>query len=206
VMGPASVANCPAPAASAIARAPNADALAGGLVPSNTVQSGLAACIASRSPKLQLSPDKIGHLLTSGRNYMAAGHLAEARSVFRRAAEACDAYAAFALGATYDPTLLQKLGVRARASLQPDLANARTWYEKAKKLGSAEAADQLELLATLENVAPVAKPLANAPDAVATSTGTASLAPSSSAVRRHQHKAAHSEMGLIPWLDLFGRF
>jgi TPR repeat protein len=206
VIGPASVANCPAPAASTIARAPNADGLAGGSVPSNTASSGMAACIASRSPKLQLSPDKIAHLLTSGRNYMAAGHLAEARSVFRRAAEACDAYAAFALGATYDPTLLQKLGVRAQASLAPDLANARTWYEKAKKLGSAEASDQLELLATLENVAPVAKPLANAPDAVATPTGTASLAPSSSVLHRHQHKAAHSEMGLIPWLDLFGRF
>jgi TPR repeat protein len=160
----------------------------------------------SRPAKFQLSPDKIAQLLTSGRNHIADGRIAEARTVFRRAAEACDAYAAFALGATYDPTLLQKLGVRTRA-LAPDLANARTWYEKAKKLGSAEASDQLELLANLGNLGPSAKAFANTSVGVAASSGTAPTVPlNGTQTRRHQQKAARSDAGLIPWLDLFGRF
>jgi TPR repeat protein len=63
--------------------------------------------------------------------------------VFQRAAEACDVRAAFALGASYDPIMLQKLGV---ALLDPDVAAARAWYEKAKELGSSEASQELELL------------------------------------------------------------
>jgi hypothetical protein len=53
-------------------------------------------------------------------------------SDFFLTAEACDTDAAFALAATYDPTMLRKLGSRA---LAPDIAMARAWYEKSGEVG-----------------------------------------------------------------------
>ena len=59
-----------------------------------------------------------------------------ARIVFLRAAEAGDPNAAVALGATYDPTVLARLGVVGMAA---DVEKARSWYQKAESLGSPEA-------------------------------------------------------------------
>jgi TPR repeat protein len=73
------------------------------------------------------------------------GDLAAARLVLRRAANAGDAHAAMRLAGTYDPVILEKLGVH---GFVPDVAMARVWYEKAKKFGSAEAPQRLELLAS----------------------------------------------------------
>ena len=75
---------------------------------------------------------------------MGAGDVITARIAFQRAAEAGDAQAAVALGATYDPTVLSKLGV---VGISADIAKARSWYEKAEKLGSPDATQRLELLA-----------------------------------------------------------
>ena len=47
------------------------------------------------------------------------------------------------LAGTYDPTVLDL--IRA-IGVVPDIAKARLWYEKAKNLGSPEAARRLELL------------------------------------------------------------
>jgi TPR repeat protein len=74
---------------------------------------------------------------------MAEGRVSAARLMFQRAAEACDVGAAFALGASYDPIMLQKLGV---ALLDPNVPAARSWYERAKELGSPEASQELEVL------------------------------------------------------------
>jgi TPR repeat protein len=49
-----------------------------------------------------------------------------------------------ALGATYDPTVLAKLGV---AGLGADVEKARTWYQRAESLGSTEATRRLAILA-----------------------------------------------------------
>ena len=83
---------------------------------SNAEPSALADCLASRPAKLRLSADKVARLLATGRTHMAGGRITDARIVFKRAADACDAYAAFALGASYDPTLLQKLGLSSPTS------------------------------------------------------------------------------------------
>ena len=72
------------------------------------------------------------------------GDVVTARTAFQRAAEAGDAKAAVALGATYDPTVLAKLGV---VGISADVAKARSWYQKAEKLGSPDARQRLELLA-----------------------------------------------------------
>ena len=49
------------------------------------------------------------------------------------------------LAGTYDPIVLEKLGIQGFAS---DIAAARTWYERAKEFGSAEAMRRLEMLAS----------------------------------------------------------
>jgi hypothetical protein len=105
--------------------------------------ASLAACLAARPASLRLAREETARLLKRGEEFMGEGRVSAARLVFQRAAEACDVRAAFALGASYDPIMLQKLGV---ALLDPDIAAARAWYEKAKELGSSEASQELELL------------------------------------------------------------
>jgi hypothetical protein len=103
----------------------------------------LAACLAARPASLRLAHEETARLLKRGEEFMGEGRVSAARLMFQRAAEACDVRAAFALGASYDPIMLQKLGV---ALLDPDVAAARSWYQKAKELGSSEASQELELL------------------------------------------------------------
>lgn len=93
---------------------------------------------------LRLDPSEIASALRRADNLIASGDLAAARLVLRRAANAGDARAAMTLAGTYDPVILEKLGVH---GFVPDVAMARAWYEKAKKFGSAEAPQRLELLA-----------------------------------------------------------
>jgi len=63
--------------------------------------------------------------------------------LLERAAEAKSAPAALALARTYVP-LTDRSAVRPDAP--PDMAMARAWYEKAKDLGSTEAAQRLTQL------------------------------------------------------------
>jgi hypothetical protein len=89
--------------------------------------------------------DEIAPLLKRGNDLLSSGDFAAARLVLRRAAEAGDARAAFALASTYDPITLEKLHVH---GLSPDLDMARRWYETAKELGSQDASRRLEMLAS----------------------------------------------------------
>ena len=91
-----------------------------------------------------LAPDVIKLLTEQGEQYAAAGDFASARLQFQRAAEAGDAKAAEALGATYDPNVLAKLGVM---WIGADVEKARHWYQQAAHLGSPDAKQRLELLA-----------------------------------------------------------
>jgi TPR repeat protein len=84
-------------------------------------------------------------LLRRGEAFLATGDIAAARLVLQRAAEAGDARAALTLAETYDPIMLEKLGIQGLAS---DIAVARTWYERAKEFGSAEAMQRLGILAS----------------------------------------------------------
>jgi hypothetical protein len=93
----------------------------------------------------QLDPEGIAVLLKRGKDLIAAGDLAAARLVLKRAADANDVEATLALAATYDPYVLRELKVYSFAA---DTGMARAWYEKAKQLGSALALRRLEMLAT----------------------------------------------------------
>jgi hypothetical protein len=92
----------------------------------------------------QLDPEAVTDLVKRGQELIAAGKIPAARLVLMRAAEAGDAPAAMALGTTYDPIELEKLGFR---DADPDIAMARFWYQKAKELGSIDAPARLESLA-----------------------------------------------------------
>jgi hypothetical protein len=92
-----------------------------------------------------LDPDVIASLLKRADALIASGDVAAARLVLLRAADAGDARAAMTLAGTYDPAVLEKLDVH---GVVPNVAMARSWYEKAKKLGSAEAPQRLEMLAS----------------------------------------------------------
>ena len=99
---------------------------------------------ATSAPLRRLDHEEITFLLTRGAELLAAGELGPARLALRRAAEAGDPNAAFALATTYDPILL---GARRVIGVAPDIAMARDWYEKAKEFGSTDASSRLELLA-----------------------------------------------------------
>jgi len=91
-----------------------------------------------------LELEQIKLLMKQGEQFIAAGDMVTARLAFQRAAEAGDANAALALGRTYDPTVLVKFGV---VGISADVAEARSWYRNAEKLGSPEARQRLEVLA-----------------------------------------------------------
>jgi TPR repeat protein len=82
--------------------------------------------------------------MKQGEQFMAVGDVAAARIVFRRAAEAGDAAAALAMGTTYDPLILKRMGA---LGVTPDPYQARSWYERAKDFGSSEAPRRIEMLA-----------------------------------------------------------
>ena len=96
-------------------------------------------------PRRQKQPnsEELAVLLKRGKDFIATGDLAAARLVLRKAAEANNAEAALALGATYDPLVLRQLKVYGFTS---DAAMARSWYEKAAELGSSAASRRLEML------------------------------------------------------------
>ncbi|HEU5276952.1 MAG TPA: hypothetical protein VFU97_25065 [Xanthobacteraceae bacterium] len=98
----------------------------------------------ARRPAVKMDPEEVAVLLKQGEQFISTGDVVTARVLFERAAEAGNASGALALGATYDPAVLAKLGVR---GIAPDVAKARQWYERARDLGSAEARGRLETLA-----------------------------------------------------------
>jgi hypothetical protein len=92
-----------------------------------------------------LGPKEIAMLIRRGEQLLGTGDLSSARLLLRRAADARDARAAFALAGTYDPLVLSKLRVRGFA---PDASAARDWYQRAVELGSREAAARLDKLSS----------------------------------------------------------
>jgi hypothetical protein len=91
----------------------------------------------------QRDHEPIEHLIGRTEKLISQGYVEAARMLLQPAAEAGDARAALALGATYDPVMLGILQVRGVAA---DVWLARYWYEKASELGSQEAEKRLQLL------------------------------------------------------------
>jgi hypothetical protein len=104
------------------------------------------APISSPPDGHSLDHEQIAVLLRRGKDLIASGDIAAARLVLQRAADANDAQAALALGATYDPLVLRELKVYGPAA---DPAMARSWYEKARAFGSETATRRIEMLTTV---------------------------------------------------------
>ncbi len=105
-----------------------------------------AAPVQSAAPALvikQLDRDEVASLIKRGEDFIASGDVSSARLLLRRAAEAGAAQAALELGGTFDPNLVDKLGVKGLAA---DAAQAGLWYRRAEQFGSTEATRRLQQL------------------------------------------------------------
>jgi TPR repeat protein len=88
--------------------------------------------------------ERAQRFVQKGNEALAQGQVAPARLLFERAADLGLGEAAMALAETYDPAVL---GVRPHLrGVQPDLDQARRWYERARTLGVGGAAERLRRL------------------------------------------------------------
>lgn len=92
---------------------------------------------------LHLDGAEIAATVKRGKDLFMTGDIVSARLLLRRAAAAGSAEAALALGATFDPLVIQRIGA---IGMPADIAQARQWYKRAADLGSAAATGQLAKL------------------------------------------------------------
>jgi hypothetical protein len=100
-----------------------------------------------RPPVAAEDASAIAAKMRNGVELMTYGEVFAARAMFQRVAEAGEGAGAFALAETYDPIVLGEL--RLRDQIMPDVALARTWYERARDLGAPEARDRISRLSQL---------------------------------------------------------
>jgi hypothetical protein len=91
-----------------------------------------------------LDPREVTALIRRGQDLLASGDVQSARLLLMRGAEARDARAALLVGTTYDPALLRQIGADGPLA---DIAQARTWYQRAKEWGEPDAQRKLDALA-----------------------------------------------------------
>jgi hypothetical protein len=87
---------------------------------------------------------EIATLIERAEALLRNGDIASARLLLNRAAADGSTQAAFELGMTFDAQFLRRKGA---LGVDADETQARDWYERASKLGSAEASVQLKRLA-----------------------------------------------------------
>ena len=93
----------------------------------------------------RLSAAEIGALMERGDAFLSARDITSARLYYERAAEAGDGQAALQLGATFDPVMLDRAGLR---GVPGDPGQALSWYRRARELGMVEADQRIESLET----------------------------------------------------------
>lgn len=94
----------------------------------------------------EMSPED-NAMLQRGDQLLETGDVAAARLFFTRLAKKGLAMGALRMARTYDPEFL---GSMRTAGLQPDLQQARVWYQKASELGSQDAIRRLSTLSAAE--------------------------------------------------------
>jgi len=117
------------------------------------VATAAAPTVAMTPPAAPASPPapaarrmdsaELANLMARAKTLLASGDISPARLLLERAAEAHEASAALMLAQTYDPTVLGTQDIR---NITPDPAMARTWYQRAAQLGSADAQRRLSQL------------------------------------------------------------
>jgi hypothetical protein len=165
---PAAVASTPAmvagPALATAAALPSRDEIAVALRTAHQsqppeIQQPAAAAAAAAAPVAIAPPatptaptapaarrmdsEELANLMTRAKALLASGDISPARLLLERAAQAQEASAALMLAQTYDPTVLGTQDIR---NITPDPAMARSWYQRAAQLGSADAQRRLSQL------------------------------------------------------------
>jgi hypothetical protein len=98
---------------------------------------------SARSRPMALSDGPAPKNLERARTVIAAGDIEAVRIALSRMIESGNASAAVDLGSTYDPNILDALGIR---NFPADVSKARAWYQRAQQMGSPDAAGLLESL------------------------------------------------------------
>jgi len=106
--------------------------------------AGLRRQAAGPAAALAIPIEEGRRLCAEGLVAFARGDIATARAFFVSAAEAGDARALVALGDTFDPATLARLGA---VGLKGDAAKARDYYARAKAAGATGARERLAALA-----------------------------------------------------------
>jgi len=137
----AHVAAAPAPP-----KAPPVTARAIGKEALNKLATALRGPSADPAPiaSLAFPIDDARRLCAQGLVAFAKGDIAGARAYLKRAAEGGDARALMALGDTYDPTTLSRLGA---LGLKGDESVARSYYSRALAAGVGGARERIAALA-----------------------------------------------------------
>jgi hypothetical protein len=99
--------------------------------------------VAAAPAARKISPDELATLMSRAKVLLASGDIPPARLLLERAAETNDASAALMLAQTYDPLVVGRQDTR-NINTDPELA--RTWYQRAAQLGSADAQRRLSQL------------------------------------------------------------
>jgi hypothetical protein len=115
------------------------------LPPPETESQGRIAPAPTADPSTapRLSASDIAMLLVRGDAFLSTGDVTSARLFYERAADAGDGLAALQQGATFDPVMLSRAGVRGVAA-DPD--QAMSWYRRARELGAVEAEQRIKVL------------------------------------------------------------
>ena len=91
----------------------------------------------------RMDADELATLLKRAKDSLSAGDIPVARLLLDRAADGQDAGAALMLAQTYDPAVLGTSDVR---NITPEPDKAKSWYQRAAQLGSADAQRRLAQL------------------------------------------------------------
>lgn len=114
--------------------------------PDNTAPTTASLAPALRPLRKTLTAERENDTLKRGEDMMKRGDIAGARLLFEDLAGLGSARGAFAMAQSYDPDYLRKIFIQ--GTLQPDVGQARTWYENAARLGSGDAQRALGALAS----------------------------------------------------------
>jgi hypothetical protein len=106
---------------------------------------GPPSAARAEPPVREINPDEVAGFVRRAQELLTTGDLQAARLLLLRAAEAHDARAALLLAKTFDPIASKQFGA---ADAEPDLAQARNWYQKAEEWGASEARHELDALAS----------------------------------------------------------
>lgn len=88
----------------------------------------------------RMDADELATLMKRAKESLASGDIPSARLLLERAADGQDAGAALMLAQTYDPAVLGTSDVR---NITPEPDKAKSWYQRAAQLGSADAQRRL---------------------------------------------------------------